>query len=57
MDPWVREILLRRKWTPLQYSYLGKPMYRGARKVTVHGVAESDTTEHIRIHIHAYTDL
>ena len=30
---------------PLQYSCLGKPMDRGAQQVTVHGVAESDTTE------------
>ena len=30
---------------PLQYPCLGNPMDRGARRGTVHGVAESDTTE------------
>ena len=30
---------------PLQYSCLENPMDRGACQATVHGVAESDTTE------------
>ena len=30
---------------PLQYSCLENSMDRGARRATVHGIAESDTTE------------
>ena len=32
---------------PLQYSCLGNPMDRGAWQATVHGVSESDMTEHV----------
>ena len=35
-----------RNGNPLQYSYLGNPMDRGAWQVTVQGVAKSQTTEH-----------
>ena len=36
---------------PLQYSYLGNPMNRGACRAIVHGVAkESERTEHLRVH-------
>ena len=31
------------KGNPLQYSCLGNPMDRGARRATVHGVAKSQT--------------
>ena len=35
---------------PLQYSGLGNPMDRGARRATVHGVAESQTQLGIEHH-------
>ena len=37
---------------PLQYSFLGNSMDRGAWQATVHGITESDRTEHsIAIHV------
>ena len=38
--------------SPLQYSCLENPMGTGAWWATVHGVAESDTTEHTHIQRH-----
>ena len=32
---------------PLQYSCLENSMNRGAWRATVHGITESDTTEHV----------
>ena len=37
--------------TPLQYSCLGNPIDSGAWRVTVHGVAESDMTEHLSMYM------
>ena len=48
-DPWVKEDPWRRKWQPTPVFLPGK--FHGQRSwwATVHGVAESDTTEHIHI--------
>ena len=46
----------RRAWQALQYSCLESPMDRGARWATVHGVAESDTTEHTHTHFFRLLD-
>ena len=43
-DPWVREVLLGGgNGNPLQYSYLGNPMDKGACWAPVHRVAEVQT--------------
>ena len=39
-----------KKGNPLQYSCLGNPMDRGARRATVHGAAESDRHDWARTH-------
>ena len=44
-DPWVRKIPGEGNGNPLQYSYLGNPMDRGAWWVPVHGIAKSCTQQ------------
>ena len=40
---------------PLQYSWLGNPMDKGALWATAHGVTkESDTAEHTHTHTHTH---
>ena len=43
LDLWVRKIPWRRKWQPLQYSYMDILMDRRAWRATVHGVTKSQT--------------
>ena len=41
----------------LQHSCLGNRMDRGAQRATVHGVTESDTTEHARADLNPEVDV
>ena len=50
-DPWVRKILWRRKWQPTAVFLPGKSMDTGAWRATGHGVAESDTTTRLSMHL------
>ena len=42
-DPWVGKIPEEGNGYPIQYTYLGNPMDRGAWWTAVHGVTESWT--------------
>ena len=46
LDRWVGKIPWRRKWQPLQCSCLENPTDRETWWVAVHGITESDPTEH-----------
>ena len=39
----------------LQYSCLENPVDRGAWRATVHGITESDMTEHMNTYTHTHT--
>jgi len=55
-DPWVGNILWRRKWQPaLQYSFLGNPMDRGAWQAAGYGITKSLTQLSIHTHTHTHT--
>ena len=62
-QPVCRWISLREgNGNPLQYSCLENPLDRGAWWATVHGVAESDTTERLSLslslsHTHTHTQV
>jgi len=47
-DPWVWKSPGEGNGNPLQYSFLGNPMHKGAWWATVHGVAESNMIEVIK---------
>jgi len=42
-DPWVMKIPGERNGNPLQYSFLGNPMDRGAWWAIAHGVSKNRT--------------
>ena len=56
-DIWVRKIPWSRKWQPTPGSWLENPMGRGTQWATVHGVAESNTTEQLSTHREASWSL
>ena len=49
-DSWVGKITLRRKWQFTMVFLPGKFHGQRAWRATVHGVAESDMTEHVGMH-------
>ena len=56
-DIWVRKIPWSRKWQPTPVSWLENPMGRGTQWATVHGVAESNTSEWLNTHREASWSL
>ena len=51
--PWLGKIPWRRKWQPLQYSWLENSMDIGGWGATVHGVVKSQTRLSAHVHTHA----
>ena len=50
-NPWVLRSPGRRNGIPLQYSGLENSVDRGGWRATVHGLTESDTTEHAHMYV------
>ena len=53
-DPWVEKIPWRREWQPTLVFLPGKSHGQRAWQATVHGVAESDTSEQLSMHTHLF---
>ena len=57
LDPWVRKIPWRRKWQPTPVFLPGESHGQRSLWAAVHGVTESDKTEHTHTHTHTQKDV